>query len=268
MATMLETPVETTPVVNTEPVQAAPQVQPLGDAFEGAAERLFPNDVPKPAAMVDDLKPGETPPAPIPVDETPEAKAAREAAAKPAETPEEKAAREAAETPEQKTAREAKEAEAKKAEGAPEVYTDFTLPDGVKVDPEIDTEFKTLAKEANLPQAVAQKVIDLQLKANAKAATAAAEANQTMRTDWQNQVKTDKEFGGDRLNQSLATAQKAIKQFGDPALNELMAAGLGDHPAFIRFAIKVGAAVSEASIVTGAKPAHSTPESVLYPTLK
>ena len=51
-----------------------------------------------------------------------------------------------------------------KPEGAPEQYAEFALPEGFQVDTAVMDEFKGLAKELNLPQATAQKLVDLQAK--------------------------------------------------------------------------------------------------------
>lgn len=208
-----------------------------------------------------------------PADDTPPA---RNPALPPeGETDEQKAAREAAETPEQKAAREAAEAEeAKKDEkderyGAPEGdadYADFTLPDGVELDTEGATELKAIAKELNLSQASAQKLVDLALAKQARDSAAGAAHMEGIRKGWQNATRSDKEFGGDKLNASLAVAQKALKQFGSPELNELVVgAGLGDHPEFIRLLVKVGNAVSEAPIVNGGPSVTQDAASVMYP---
>lgn len=213
---------------------------------------------------------------PVGKDAQPETPPARDPALPPEnETAEEKAAREAAETPEQKAAREAAEAEAAKEGekderyGAPEGdadYADFTLPDGVELDAEGATELKAIAKELNLSQASAQKLVDLALAKQARDSAAGAAHMEGIRKGWQDATRSDKEFGGDKLNASLAVAQKALKQFGSPELNELVVgAGLGDHPEFIRLLVKVGNAVSEAPIVNGGPSVTQDAASVMYP---
>lgn len=265
MPSLLED-VATTPAVDT----TVPSVDPgehakVGDdPFAGAGAILF-GDPDKPAdnKMVED-KPTETP----------EAKAVREAAeAAAAETPDQKAAREAAETPEQKAERVAKEAKAAedakaKAAGAPDKYEAFTVPEGKEIAPEVLTQFQTLAKEANLPQAAAQKFVDMVATMGDRWATQQAAAIATAQSEWTTSAKADPEFGGVKLAESLGIAQKAVKQFGTPELNAILNDGLGNHPEVIRLFYRIGKSISEAAIVNGGQPSATSAEKVLYPNLK
>jgi hypothetical protein len=235
-----------------EPTPSTPAEQ-AATLFDGQGTPPVGKDIPA------ETPPAERDPALPPEGETPEAKAAREAA----ETPEQKTARETAE------AKVAKEGEKDERYGAPEGeadYADFALPEGVTLDAEGATDLKSLAKELNLSQASAQKLVDKLIAKQARDA-AAGEANvNSIREGWQTATRADKEFGGDKLNASLATAQKALKQFGSPELNELVVgAGLGDHPEFIRLLVKVGNAVSEAPIVNGGPSVTNDAAGVMYP---
>lgn len=176
------------------------------------------------------------------------------------------------ETPEQKAEREAAEEKAKKdkeGEGAPEAYVDFTVPETVKLDGDALEAFKAQAKTDNLTQAQAQGYVDAAVKLSEKWAADQAVAVDSLKAGWRTATSADKEYGGDKLTESLAVAQKALKQFGSPELNELVVgAGLGDHPEFVRLMYRVGKAVSEAPIVNGGKPAGSSDAaSVMYPSL-
>ena len=186
---------------------------------------------------------------------------------KSVETPEEKAAREAAETPEQKAAREAEEAKAADERyGAPEgEYEAFVLPEGVELDKAGAADVVELAKELNLSQASAQKLIDKAVALRQRD----AESLEAVHTTWIDQSKADKEFGGDKLNESLSVAQKALKEFGTAEFNELLTgARLGNHPEVIRFLFRVGTRVSEAPIVNGGRPVQQDVAKTLYPNLK
>lgn len=252
------------PAADTPPANTAERP---ADAMEGAADKLF--DHGKPGEQQQQTPPAEPQTPPVernpalpPENETAEEKAAREAA----ETPEQKAAREAAEAEE---AEKAKEGEKDERYGAPEGdagYADFTLPEGVEIDADGVAELTTLGKELNLSQTSAQKLVDALIKRDQRHAEAATANVTNIREGWQTATRADKEFGGDKLNASLAVAQKALKQFGTPELNELVVgAGLGDHPEFIRLMVRVGNAVSESPIVHGANPGTTDAASVLYP---
>jgi len=141
--------------------------------------------------------------------------------------------------------------------GAPEAYEDFKLPEGVELAPETATELKSLAKELGLTQEQAQKLADL----GGKQAQALAGQHQQMLEqlgkDWETAARADKDIGGDKLPESLATAKRALTQFGSPALTQLLEESrLGSHPEVIRMLAKIGKAVGEDKVITGseAKP--------------
>lgn len=153
------------------------------------------------------------------------------------------------------------------ASGAPEKYEDFKLPEGVTLEAEVAGEIAALGKELNLPQEQAQKVADLIAKSRAAADAQVAETLKTTRETWLSEAKADKEFGGDKLGENLATAKRAIDTFASPRLKEVLdATGFGNHPEVIRFAVNVGRAISPDKLVTGGAPgkARLTDAEVFY----
>ena len=70
--------------------------------------------------------------------------------------------------------------------------------------------------------------------------------------EWAEAARNDQEYGGAQFEQSIAIAKRALDQFGNPALSEMLAhSPMGNHPEVIRFLINVGKAVSEDNFVTG-----------------
>lgn len=146
-------------------------------------------------------------------------------------------------------------------EGAPEEYEDFTAPEGVELDADVLSDFKGLAKELNLPQAQAQKIVDVGVQLSQKWAEQSAAAVEAMQSEWLEQAKTDKEFGGEALNANLAIGKKALDTFGTDELRGLLEQSkLGDHPEIIRFFTRVGKAISEDSVVTPGGEPKSKPK--------
>lgn len=140
------------------------------------------------------------------------------------------------------------------APAAPESY-EFKMPDGVELDKAAADEFTAIAKELKLDQANAQKVADI----GAKMAQRQMEAHAQLVESWVEQVKADKELGGDRLNENLGIARKAIDSLGTPELKELLnSTGLGNHPAVVKFALQVGKAISEDRFVAGSPKGPET----------
>ncbi|MFS8329526.1 peptidase [Escherichia coli] len=138
-----------------------------------------------------------------------------------------------------------------KNEGAPEKY-EFKAGEGVELDTEALKDFEPVARELNLTNEQAQKLVDAYPKILAGVQQRQAEAWQAQTEQWAADVKADKEIGGDKLTANLSAAQRALEQFGDPELKEYLdSTGLGNHPALVKAFIKVGKAMSEDKVVTG-----------------
>lgn len=146
----------------------------------------------------------------------------------------------------------------------PESY-ELQMPDGVELDKAAAEEFTAIAKELKLDQAAAQKLADI----GAKMATRQAEAHAQLVETWTEQVKTDKEIGGDKLDENLGIARKAIDTFGSPELKALLnSTGLGNHPEVVKLAFKVGKAISEDRFVQGSpKGAETDMAKKLFPNM-
>lgn len=148
---------------------------------------------------------------------------------------------------------------------APESY-DLKMPDGVELDQDAVAEFTAIAKELKLDQAAAQKLADV----GAKMVQRQVEAHAKLVESWVEQVKTDKEIGGDRLAENLGVARKALETFGTPELRDVLnATGLGNHPEVIRAFYKVGKAISEDRFVSGAPKGGTAddPAKKLFPNM-
>jgi hypothetical protein len=139
-----------------------------------------------------------------------------------------------------------------KPEVAPDKYEDFTLPENFEADNDVVEEFKTVAKELNISQEKAQKLVDLQTKLFSKQSAKMAERWNTLQDKWVEEAKNDKEYGGQNFEKSLGAAKLALEKFGNPALNKLIEqTGMGNNPEFIRLLVKVGNTVKEDNVMTG-----------------
>ena len=142
-------------------------------------------------------------------------------------------------------------------EGAPETY-EFNAkvadaPD--ELDPEVLTAFGEVAKELDLPQEAAQKVLD---KVAPVIQAKQAKVLEQVRTDWANESQSDEEFGGENLNSNLEVAKSALNAFGtDPFKQLLQESGLGNHPEVIRFMYRAGKAISEDGYVGNSQGANA-----------
>lgn len=139
-----------------------------------------------------------------------------------------------------------------KQEGAPEKY-EFKPAEGLELDTSALEQFEPIARELNLTNEQAQKMVDLYgTKIMPMVQKRQSEVWQKTTEQWAAEVKADKEIGGDKLTANLSAAQRALEQFGDPELKEYLdSTGLGNHPALVKAFIKVGKAMSEDKVVTG-----------------
>lgn len=135
-----------------------------------------------------------------------------------------------------------------KVEGAPEKY-EFVMPEKASMDEAGLTAFGDFAKSQNLSQEAAQKLLDAMAPA---AAARQQEQIEAVKSQWVESSKSDKEIGGDKLNENMAIAKKALDQFGTPELRDLLnESGLGNHPEIIRAFYRAGKAISEDGFVAG-----------------
>ncbi len=145
--------------------------------------------------------------------------------------------------------------------GAPETY-EFTPVDGQEFDPEAIKAFEGVARENDLSQEAAQSILDTM-------GEVMQARRQAVVDDWLEQARSDKELGGDKLDQTLATAQKALDSLGSESLRTLLNdTGLGNHPEMIRFFHSVGSKLSEDTFVGGGNPGSNQPKSLaqrMYP---
>lgn len=124
----------------------------------------------------------------------------------------------------------------------------LTMPEGVEVDQALLDELGPEFKELGLTNAQAQKLADKFIASQQAKAEKQGEAWSSTVTKWADDAKADKDIGGDKWEATVSASQRAVKQFGTPALREyLNASGGGNHPELIRFMAKVGSMIKEDS---------------------
>ena len=152
---------------------------------------------------------------------------------------------------------ESETSETEASEGAPEKY-EFNpkvadAPD--ELDPEVLTAFGEVAKDLDLPQEAAQKVLD---KVAPVIQARQAKVVEQARADWATESQSDEEFGGENLAANLEIAKSSLKEFGTDAFKSLLSeSGLGNHPEVIRFMYRAGKAISEDGYVGNSQGANA-----------
>ena len=152
---------------------------------------------------------------------------------------------------------ESETSESETPEGAPDKYEfNAKVADAPEeLDPEVLTAFGEVAKELNLPQEAAQKVLD---KVAPVIQAKQAKVLEEVKAGWVSDSQADEEFGGENLNDNLEVAKSALDAFGNQALKSLLVeTGFGNHPEIIRFMYKAGKAISEDSYVGNSEGAMS-----------
>lgn len=150
----------------------------------------------------------------------------------------------------------------KPAVAAPEKY-EFKTAEGQELDAEAVKAFEPIAKELNLSNEQAQKLVDVYgSKIMPKLVEQQAAQWQQQIEQWAEQVKADKDLGTDV---SIGAAQKAMDKFGSPELKQyLNETGLGNHPELVRIFANIGKAMSEDGLVTGNSGGAKSAADVLF----
>lgn len=134
----------------------------------------------------------------------------------------------------------------------PEKY-EFVMPEGYALDEAKATEFEAFARTNKLTNEAANEALKLAV-AHVQDLQAKQESAWREQVEgWGNEIRADKDLGGDKLDASVAIAQKAVARFGTPELVEFLeTSGVGNHPALVRFCYQIGTRISEGGMITGA----------------
>lgn len=163
-----------------------------------------------------------------------------------------------------------------KAEGAPEAYSDFVEPEGIKFVPAVTEAYKTLAKDFNLSQEQAQGLMDRY------AAEIMPKIAETQMAEWnrniqerQTAIRSDKEIGGDNLALTNSTVNRVVNTYLNAeeakSLSEYFGT-FGDHPAVIKLLTRVGKSIGEDKIITAdskgdTERTEADRHKAMYPTM-
>lgn len=152
---------------------------------------------------------------------------------------------------------------------------DLQLPDSVIVDAEDAKEFSAFLTDRKMSKQDAQILADLNIKSTGKVLqTLFTEAQKQAKT-WAEEISNDKELGGARTAETVATAEKFFELAAQvPGVNvnrlkgDLIKTGIANHPDLIRVARYIGAHLGDDNLFisdrsTGAGQLKSDAE-VLY----
>lgn len=117
-------------------------------------------------------------------------------------------------------------------------------PEGIKVDEVSLKEFNAFANDLKIPKDKAEAF-------SHQFAKKQVEAVQQQIAGWRTLTEADKELGGANYEQNVGIAKKAFQKYGTPELLKVLeTTGLGNHPEIIRWAHRVGKAMSDDVVIT------------------
>lgn len=153
----------------------------------------------------------------------------------------------------------------KKADAVPEKYA---LKDaaGNDVTGESYEEVSATAKALGLSNDAAQKLV----ARDAAVAEARIAKHEAEVVKWMDDIRTDKEMGGQNYAATVESATRLVQKYGSEKLKaELNRTGLGNHPELVRFCALIGKNMDEGKILSGApvgaKAKPVTLADALYP---
>ncbi len=160
-------------------------------------------------------------------------------------------------TPEQKAAAEAA-AKLVVSKDNPFKPEELKLPDGITIDETASKGFVDLINKHGIPRDAAAALVTLQTDL-IKAASEKSDAQwNELQTTWQNEVKADKEIGGDKLTTTLSGIGKLLDKYGDSKTRDAFnLTGAGNNPAIVKFLAKMSADLTEPG--TRPPPSQTTP---------
>ena len=169
--------------------------------------------------------------------------------------------------------------------GAPEKYADWKLPTGYELDAGVSEAGSKLFKELNLPQEMAQKLVDFYSEHALKTSKENLDFWAETRKGWREDIKSDPALGklvGSDGNFGLdsplvATVNRALDGLQNPKLvsdfkEAMELTGAGDNPAFVRVLHALASKVTEGTTYAVGGPtkgssSRPTAGAALYPSL-
>ena len=135
---------------------------------------------------------------------------------------------------------------------APESYESFTVPEGFETDDESVEQFSSMAKELDLSQEQAQKLLNKQAELNADMKAQAETARVQREQSWVDELKADAVVGGKNLPETVERANRTLRNLGSPELISLIKEnGYGNNPAVVKFMANIDKKLGEDSMVEG-----------------
>ena len=128
-------------------------------------------------------------------------------------------------------------------------------------------DIKALAKEHGLTNKQTQALINKQSDKMESFVNTQVENFKQKIAGYETSIKTDKELGGEKYNQSVSLAQRVVERYGNESLkNEFNQTGFGSHPEVIRMLSRIGRQMGDDQLISpNAKPSTTrSAEEIIY----
>jgi hypothetical protein len=141
------------------------------------------------------------------------------------------------------------------------------LPDDAFIDEKHVQAVSEYAKELKLTNEQAQKLIERDNTLLSSYVESQKQMLEQKTQSWVNELKTDKEFGGEAFTKNTELARRALDRFAPQELKQFLnETGFGNNPLLVKTFHKIGLAMSDDEFVTtGTQPSAPKPiEEVFY----
>lgn len=145
----------------------------------------------------------------------------------------------------------------------------LALPEGSHLDAKAVERIVADAKARGLNQEQAQDLLKRENDAVAGYVKGQTDAYANEQTAWMAAIKADPEIGGQKFDESVTLAKRAVDAYGSDAFKKaLNDTGLGNHPELVRVFARIGKTITQDDkiLAPGRMPAAKrSPEQVFYP---
>ena len=124
------------------------------------------------------------------------------------------------------------------------VFVPFTAESVKEYFPDAPAPALELFNKLKVSPETAKELVAYQSTLQTEAAKATAEAWASQNQAWQNAARSNPDWGGAKLDQTLAAVKTVVTEYGDASFSEMLSiTGAGNHPAMIGFLHKLSQAL-------------------------
>lgn len=130
------------------------------------------------------------------------------------------------------------------------VKFELKLPEGTSLGKDAIERTVAFARERGLSPEQAQAVLERESASLSSYVEGQKKLFEDETNKWYAEFQSDKEFGGDKFEESRKLANRALVRFGDDAfINNLRESGFNNHPGLTRLLVRVGRMTKDDSLV-------------------